>query len=114
MPSFQFADGSFYPPEANLATRLSSTAPATGSTITMTSGQSMLWINPPATIAALTVKLPPSPSQGQYVTLSFGHIVTALTVQDGAGVAVAGAGTAGAIGVEQNYRYVGTSWVRWG
>lgn len=114
MPSFQFPDGSFYPPEANAAARLSVTAPATGSTITMTSGQSMLWINPPATIAALTVKLPPNPTQNQYVTLSFGHIVTALTVQDANGVAVTGGGPAGAIGVEQNYRFIGLVWWRWG
>ena len=58
--------------------------PLTGATITMAQGDRMLYVNPAGTIATLTVKLPPNPLVAQSVTIGFGQIVTALTVQDSA------------------------------
>ena len=85
--------------------------PLTGATITMAQGDRMLYVNPAGTIATLTVKLPPNPLVAQSVTIGFGQIVTALTVQDSAAGAVAS--TAGAIGVSQEWKFLGGAWVKW-
>src|SRR5664279_6628326 len=82
----------------------------TGDTITL-GGERPLYVAPAGTIAALTVKLPPSPAESDIVEVSFGQIVTALTVQDASGNAVQS--TAGAIGTAIQYRFVGGAWVRW-
>lgn len=85
--------------------------PVAAATITMIAGERLLYVNPAGTIATLTIKLPPSPAAGQAVELSFGQIVTALTVQDSAAGAVAT--TAGAIGVAIEYRFIGAAWHKW-
>jgi hypothetical protein len=90
-------------------------APLTGTTITLGNEDTVLYVNPAGTIAALTVKLPPIANQplGKVVNINFSQIVTALTVQDSAAGAVAS--TAGAVTVGQQYRYVNATlgWVRW-
>jgi hypothetical protein len=86
-------------------------APLTGTTISLLFAQRVVFINPAGTIAALTLRLPPSITPGAVVAVGFGQIVTALTVQDATGVAVQS--TAGAIGVAAEYRYLTTGWVRW-
>ena len=82
----------------------------TGDTVILT-GDRPLYVAPAGTIAALTVKLPPSPADSDVVEISFGQIVTALTVQDALGNAVQS--TAGAAGTAIQYRFVGGAWVRW-
>jgi predicted amidohydrolase YtcJ len=90
-------------------------APLTGATITLGSDDTVLYVNPAGTIAALTIRLPPTASQqlGKVVNISFSQIVTALTVQDSAGAAVAS--TSGAVTTGQQYRYVNATlgWARW-
>jgi len=90
-------------------------APLTTATITLGSDDTCLFVNPAGTIAALTVKLPSVAGHplGRICNISFSQIVTALTVQDSAGGAVAS--TAGAVAVAHEYRYVNATlgWVRW-
>ncbi len=89
--------------------------PVTTDTITLAADDTVLYVNPAGTIAALTVKLPPVAGQanGKVVTISFKQIVTALTVQDSAAGAVES--SAGAVSVANQYRYVNSTigWVRW-
>ena len=111
--SFANRDGSFLNEAGTEPIRY--LTPLTGTTVTLNGNHSAIVLHPAGTIAALTVKLPPNPTPGQTVDISFGNIVTALTVQDGNGVAVAGALTAGAVGVHQVYRYIGELklWKHW-
>jgi hypothetical protein len=85
--------------------------PLTGAIVALTFAQRVLYVAPAGTIAALTIRLPPSITVGSVVSISFGQIVTALTVQDGNGAAVQS--TAGAVGVGIEYRFLATGWVRW-
>jgi hypothetical protein len=112
--SFANPDGSFLNERGNSNAKYY--APTTGQTITLPSDARAAYINPAGTIAALTVKLPPAPSAGQEMNISFGAIVTALTIQTAAAGAVAGSATAGAVGVNQVYTYIGSPvnlWKRW-
>lgn len=109
--SFANQDGSFLNEQD--AQPVLVAVPLTATTITLNKGQNQAYINPAATIATLTVKLPPQPAAGQTVTLSFGHIVTALTIQDAGGNAVTGAASAGAVGVATTMKYIGGAWVKW-
>lgn len=109
--SFANQDGSFVNQQG--ATPVLVLTPLTGTTVALTASQSQVFINPAGTIAAFTLLLPPSPAQGQTVSLSFGKIVTALTIKDSAAGAITGAPTAGAIGISTTLKYLGTSWVRW-
>ena len=90
---------------------MTTVTPLTGTTVTMAANVRNLFVNPAGTIAALTVKLPPTPVANQVVELAFSQIVTALTVQDSAAGAVES--TAGAVGVSIQYRYLGGAWVKW-
>jgi len=89
--------------------------PVTTDTITLTADDTVLYVNPAGTIAALTIKLPPvaGAALGKVVAIGFAQIVTTLTVQDSAAGAVAT--TAGAVGVAHEYRFVNATigWVRW-
>jgi hypothetical protein len=93
------------------APAVTTVTPATGATVTMSAGVRALLVSPSGTIATLTVKLPPTPAANQIVDIGFTQIVTTLTVQDSAAGAVDT--TAGAVGVPLQYRYVGSSWVKW-
>jgi hypothetical protein len=109
--SFANQDGSFLNEQGTQPVAV--LTPLTGTTIALSKAQNFVFINPAATIAALTVMMPPQPAAGQSVTLSFGHIVTALTIQDASGNAVAGAAAAGAVGVSTTLKYIGGAWVKW-
>lgn len=85
--------------------------PLTATSVAFGFNQSLMFINPAGTIAALTVLLPPNPIQGQKAAMSFGAIVTALTVQSASGGSVAS--TAGAVGAELSYRYINGAWTAW-
>jgi hypothetical protein len=88
-------------------------APVTGATITMGAGQQRAIINPAGTIAALTVSLPPTPTDGQIAGISSTQIVTVLTVQGGTGGATVTAAPT-SFAVDGNYRFIynasGTTW----
>jgi hypothetical protein len=78
--------------------------PLTGTTIVLSSPINI--VNPAGTIAALTIDLPASPIAGQMVTVSFTHIVTALTVATTDGSTITGtAVTAAAVGTTFSYIY---------
>lgn len=90
---------------------ITTVTPTTGQTVTMSAGVRALFVNPAGTIAALTIKFPASPAAGQSVAVAFSQIVTTLTLQDSAAGAIAT--TAGAVGVSQEYRFIGSAWVKW-
>jgi hypothetical protein len=92
-------------------TSITVVTPLTATTVAFAANQGLMYINPAGTIAALTVLLPPNPTNGQRAAMSFGQIVTTLTVQTAAAGAVAT--TAGAIGSELSYRYINGAWVAW-
>lgn len=113
MPSFLAQSGSFF--RSLSASPISVNVPTTGQTYTMVSDQEQAYFNHSATIAALTVKLPPNPSPGDIVQLKFRSIVTTLTVQTAAAAAVTGAPVTATAGQMQQYRYVDSTvgWVYW-
>ena len=88
-------------------------APLSGAVIVMSAADQALAITSPA-LAALTIHLPPGPGAGQEVELWFAADVTALSVRDAAGVAVAGApvGAAGP-GAAIVMRWTGSEWLYW-
>lgn len=106
MPSFLFPNGSFFP---NVEPTRSS--PATGTTVSMPQRATELYLTPAATIAALTVKLPPNPLPGTLVSVMSSQTVTALTVQNAAGTAVAGAPTTLAPNDHIFFQYISGVWV---
>jgi hypothetical protein len=108
MPSFLQQTGSFYPPGGVPPAVL---APLTGTTVTLSKGQSVIFINNPSTLAALTIKMPGSPTPGQTVNIIPNAAITALTLQTAAGTAIAGAPTAGVATTEISMRYLNGLWV---
>jgi hypothetical protein len=92
MPSFEQVDHTFFPTSSQVPVVA---APLTGATLTMGFGQSSLFVNAAGTLAALTVKLPPSPVAGQIAAITPNNIITALTVEDSAAGAITGSPTAG-------------------
>lgn len=116
MTSFANPDGTFFNESGGQPALV--LAPATGSTVLIPSTARDVYVNPAATIAALTVRLPGSVANGQQVSIGFGQTVTALTVQDFYGAAVAGAPTTGtAAGGARVLKYIrgasATGWVLW-
>jgi hypothetical protein len=112
MPSFLNAQSRFFPPGSNPAVAQTS-APATATVVKLPSGCRDYYFSHSATIATLTVWLPPGPALGDTCQLKFRSIVTALTVLDGAGAAVAGSATAATALQVQTYKFVGGVWVLW-
>jgi hypothetical protein len=86
-------------------------ASASGEVVAFVAHQSLIFIDPPETVAQLTVRLPPDPVQGQLAALSFGAVVSALALETAGGVAVATA--AGAIGTEISFRFIDGAWRAW-
>jgi hypothetical protein len=62
-----------------------SSTPSSGSTIAIAAGVSDYRILGSSPLGALTVELPPSPANGQVVSVSSQVTITALTVRDGSG-----------------------------
>jgi hypothetical protein len=95
----------------------STQAPTTGSTITTTPGLRHLSLNPAATIATLTVNLPPYPRNNDTFEVMSIQTVTALTVPASArptGQSVNGATQPISVGpgVAHSWRY-NTSLLEW-
>jgi hypothetical protein len=88
--------------------------PSTGDTITTTSGLAVLIIKPSATLAALNIVLPPSPSEGQMFELNTTQAITAISVTGAAGETVYGGSQLLAAngGMSWRYRAADTSWYR--
>lgn len=107
MPSFLQQSGSFFPPGGIPPTVL---APTTGSTVTTSKGQNLLYLTSGA-LAALTIRLPPSPTPGQLINIIPSAVVTTLTVQTATGGAVAGAPTTTVANTEISMRYLNNAWV---
>lgn len=83
---------------------------ASGGTVTV--GAFRRWTRTgTATIAALTVKLPASPVDGQLFTFSARGTITALTYQNSAAVAIAGSPTTIAAGDSHTFYYNSTAGV---
>jgi uncharacterized membrane protein len=106
MPTFLFPNGTFFP-NAGVKT----VTPTTGTVVTLPKGTTDVYLTPAGTLAALTVKLPPSPLPGTVVSLASSQTSTTLTVQNAAGAAVAGAPTTLAVNTNVYFQYVGTAWV---
>jgi len=113
MPSFLTRPGTFFQSDATPVITVN--VPTTGQTYTLAAGQDSAYFNHSATIAALTVKLPPAPVPGDEVMLKFRSIVTTLTVQNAAAVTVTTAPVTATAGQLQTYRYVDNTvgWVYW-
>jgi hypothetical protein len=90
--------------------------PTTGQTVTVAAGDSWLVLTPAGTLAALTVNLPTSRTDGQTVLVNSTQILTSLTVS-GAGTTVNGAPTTlAAVNGFFEMRYTATlnAWFRTG
>lgn len=113
MPSFLAQGGSFFLSDATPAVTVN--VPTTGQTYAMAAGQDEMYFNHSATIAALTVKLPPAPKPGDSAVLKFRSVVTTLTVQNAAAVTVTTAPVTATAGQRQEYRYIDNTigWVYW-
>jgi hypothetical protein len=86
--------------------------PATGATVTLADFRPV-FINT-GTLAALTIRLPPSPSTSSHVEISFAAPVTGLTIQDSGGGALANMPTSSyGPGAALMLRYATGGWVYW-
>jgi hypothetical protein len=108
MPSFLMTGNSFFPPQTIPPIQYT---PSSGNVVVIPSGATRAYITPSATLAALTIKLPPGPTPGQEVSIVSTQTVTALTMQTAAGGAVAGSPTALVINTEVLMRYAGGAWI---
>lgn len=91
------------------------TPAGTGSVIAMAAGIANELLHGASTVAACTVRLPPAPTDGQVARISSQMVVTALTVQDATGAAVAGGSLAlGVFGVGSLWQFRSGGWTRIG
>lgn len=90
-------------------------APTTGATVVVETGDTWLLVTPAGTLAALTITLPTDRTDGEIVRVISTQILTALTV-GGAGTSVAGAPTTLAANgfFEMAYSATLNSWFRVG
>jgi hypothetical protein len=88
--------------------------PSAGEIITITSGTSVLIVNPVSTIATATIIFPSSPVNGQTLAITFGAPVTALTVTSTE--TINGPITSGTSNSYAKWVYstIGTTWFRIG
>ena len=89
-------------------------APTTGFSYTITAPLTIL--NPAGTLAAGTITMPASPTDGMRVRFSSTQIITALTVSANTGQSIVNALTALTAGgfAEYMYRSANTTWYRIG
>ena len=87
--------------------------PASGNTVQLRRGESF-YINPAATLAALTLTLPAA-ERGQTVSIGFGKAITALTIRNRLGAIVGLAPTAATANQCIVMKYVDKTigWVPW-
>jgi hypothetical protein len=87
--------------------------PLTGTTITLLPYIQDNLINPAGTLAALTVKLPVTPDNGQIILLTFTKAITSLTIDGNGSTLVGTAPTSAAIGTRLMYKfYTGVGFIR--
>lgn len=87
--------------------------PLTGTTVALPAGTLVALINPAGTLAALTIKLPSNPQSNDSIQIGYTKALTSLTVQDAAGSAITGSGTAATANTSAEYRYLAGAWQRW-
>lgn len=105
MPSFLHTDTrSFFPPQPHPIVA------AAGSSQNLWAGQNQ--ISGTGTLATLTVLMPPAPSPGAVVTIIPTVAVTALTMKDAVGGAVAGGYTALVAGTQARMMWSGSAWTK--
>lgn len=89
--------------------------PLTGTTVTVTTGDSWLVITPAGTLAALTVALPTDRTDGETVLVNSTQILTSLTVSGAGTTVVGGPATLAANGFfEMRYTATLNAWYRTG
>jgi hypothetical protein len=100
--------------ELALQNSFTRSAPTTGATITMATGERRRVIDPAGTIAALTVVLPASPADGAVAEIMTSQIITALTVNAPGGATTNGGALTPAAdsGASWLYRAANTTWYR--
>lgn len=106
MPSFLFSSGSFFPNGFPIVR-----TPVAGATVQLPKGTMDVYLTPAGTLATLTIKMPSSPNPGQVVSILSSAAVTALTVQNYAGVAVAGAPTSLVANTNVYLTWLNGAWV---
>ncbi|MCQ8279843.1 hypothetical protein NFI95_15470 [Acetobacteraceae bacterium KSS8] len=90
-------------------------SPTSGATVAMPANRGVLLLQGGTLLAALTVLLPPNPTDGQVARIASQMAVTVLTVKDAAGNAVTGGSLAlGVFGVGALWQFQGSAWVRIG
>ena len=100
------SSGTFFPPQLSPLINV----PASGNTIAMPMGTPVYVINKTTLTAALTVRLPPGPYQGQRVQIIPGGAITTLNVQTSGGAAITGSPFAGVANTTITFMYRGTAW----
>ncbi len=80
--------------------------PTVGETVTVLN-KSVNIIYPSGTIATLTLQFPDSPSDGDYVDITFDQIVTSTTYNSGTGGATINGQINGVVGGQKRFYYVG-------
>ena len=94
MPSFLNPSGSFMAESGGTPIRV--VAPSTGDTVSMAARDRVLYVNNSGTLAELTVQLPRGVDARERVEIVARSAITALTVNDGYGVAISTAPSAAA------------------
>ncbi|MCQ8240503.1 hypothetical protein [Rhizosaccharibacter radicis] len=87
--------------------------PALNGTVTMGFGVAVELLHGTSTIGAVTVRLPPTPVDGQVDRISSQMLVTVLTVQDASGASVAQLAL-GVFGVGSVFQFRTGAWTRIG
>jgi hypothetical protein len=81
--------------------------PLTGTTITLPNvNVNKSVINPAGTLAALTIKLPLMPTNGQRIKIIFTKAITTLTINGNGSTLVGTAATSAAIGTQLEYEFL--------
>lgn len=109
MPSFMYPQGkggTFFPPST---VPLSVTA-TSGTTIQLPMGVTSYFITNTATLAALTLMMPPNPYQGKIVSIYPGGAITSLTLRSATGNMLAGSPLAAIANTPITYIYLGPAW----
>lgn len=88
-------------------------APATGATVNISTGKTVLAVDPAGTLATLTINLPSNPGDGKRVKIAASQVITSLTLGNGT---IVGAVTSLALGGFAQFVFVGAAskWFRCG
>jgi hypothetical protein len=101
---------------SNLASagQVETIVPTTGQTKTISDTTNLYIMNPAGTLATLTVVMPTNPYDKQIITIATSQIITALTLNAGAGQTILNVPTTLAAGGFCSYVYIlaNTKWYR--